>query len=73
MSDQADFAETAPYLDCTLHQQTLRLPLVERIELQDELMGVAKQLWEGFALWIGDPDAARLELRNDSEIMRQVG
>ena len=55
-------------VEAYLRRRTTNLPLTERIKLQDDLLAIAKQLWEGFACWVGDPVQARIELRQDPEI-----
>ena len=44
------------------------LPVVDRMKLHSELMRQADSMGQGYALWLGDPEAARLELRNNKEV-----
>lgn len=42
----------------------------ERLSLANKLLKQANEMWSGYALWVGDPVEARLELRQDKEIMQ---
>ena len=44
------------------------LPITDRMKLHNELMKWATEMWNAFSLFVGDADAARLELRQDPEI-----
>ena len=51
-----------------LHKKLSPLSEVDRFILTNKLMKIATDMWDSYALWISDPDAARLELRNDPDI-----
>lgn len=54
-----------------LLEKLSHFPVAERLQLYNELMKVATDLWQGFALWVGDPDEARMELRRNEEMVRK--
>lgn len=47
------------------------VPLQERLKLHGEVMKQATFMWDAFSLYVGDAEAARLELRKDDEVMRK--
>lgn len=74
---QAGFLQfTVPYhnpddVEAYLHRKLAYLPTIDSFVLHQDIMKIAKDMWDGYALWVGDPVKARLELRNDPEIARQ--
>jgi hypothetical protein len=37
------------------------------MKIHAEMIKRAEELWNGYALWVGDAEAARLELRKNKE------
>ena len=54
-------------VDAYLHRVLADLPVTDRMTIHSEMMKRAEELWNGYALWLGDPEKARLELRNMEE------
>ena len=47
------------------------VPLQDRLKLHDKVMEIVTGMWNGYALWVGDPAQARIELRHDEETVNQ--
>ena len=55
-------------VEAYLHNKLSELDPAERFTLTTELLKQAEEMWSGYALWVGDPVAARLKLRGDEEV-----
>ena len=51
-----------------LQRKTKHLPPDESFLIVGKLMKIATEMWDGFALWLGDPVEARLVLLQDPDI-----
>ena len=58
-------------VEAYLRDKLAAVPLRDRLKLHDEVMKQATFMWDAFSLYIGDAEAARLELRKDDEVMRK--
>ena len=59
-------------VDAYLVKKFADVPLTHRMKLHSELLKIATELWSGYALWVGDPEIARLELRRGEEISQWI-
>jgi len=57
-------------VEAYLHVKLEELPPAERFTLTNKLVKQAEDMWGSYALWIGDPVPARLDLRSREEIQR---
>ena len=51
-----------------LQRKTKHLPFGESFLIIGKLMKIATEMWDGFALWYGDPVEARVILRQEPEV-----
>lgn len=54
-------------VDAYLRRTLAGLPVTDRMKIHAEMIKRAEELWNGYALWVGDAEAARLELRKNKE------
>ena len=57
-------------VEAYLQRQTKDMEVGEAHLLVQDLISKATDMWNGYALWIGDPVQARLKLSKDKEIQQ---
>ena len=57
-------------VEAYLFRKLVHLPIADQMKIRSALLKRANAMWSSYSLWVGDPDEARLELRQDEEVAR---